>query len=386
MRISYSSLETYKNCPLKYKYQEVDKIKSPKSAEGIFGSAVHSALKFMFERKPLYPTLDQIIDFFREKWESKKTLISPPLEDDKDILLNEGIMLIKNFYKNNQPWNFNVVNLEAPFEVKLKNNHGEDDVLSGRIDRIDKNEDGYEIIDYKTSRRMPPQKEAENDLQMSIYNLALLSNWPELQNKKVKLSFYFLKHGEKITTTRTAEQLEETKKLVSEKIKEIQEKIKSEEFFATPSGLCDYCGYKKMCPMWRHMYDKEYAKTVSQEEVDRIVSEYFTLKDQNQRNTKRLTELKISLFGFMDEQKVDRVFGEEGYLTKTLLERVSFDFDKVKEILEPIGWWQNILEPDNKKLISIFPHLSEDVKQKISEIQIKKTTPSLKISKKKVKK
>ena len=71
MRTSYSALETFKNCPLKYKFQEIDKIKVPKNVETVFGGSVHSALKYMFERSPLYPTLDQVIDFFRNIWDKK---------------------------------------------------------------------------------------------------------------------------------------------------------------------------------------------------------------------------------------------------------------------------------------------------------------------------
>lgn len=395
MRISYSALETYKNCPLKYKYQEIDRIKSPKSAEGVFGGAVHSALKFMFKRDPLYPTVDQVIDFFREKWNDKKITISPPLEDDS-IFINDGINLLKNFYKNNPPWNFNVVDTEAPFEVILEDKTtGEKYTLAGRIDRIDKNENGYEIIDYKTARKMPAQKDLENDLQMQIYNLALMNRWPQTDLGKVALSLYYLKHGEKATFYKTAEELKDTAEMIIGKIKEIEENKKTNEFPAIPSGLCDYCGYKKMCPMWRHMYDKNSQPSgspdrtggaISKEQIEEIVGEYFRLKENSQQNTKRLNELKVVLFGFMDEQKVERVFGEEGYITKSVLERIAFDFDKVKEALEPIGWWQNILEPDNKKLIEIFPRLSEEVKQKIIEARTKKQTPSLKISKKKVKK
>ncbi|TSA57417.1 PD-(D/E)XK nuclease family protein, partial [bacterium] len=38
MRISYSSLENFKQCPLKYKFSQIDKIKEPKSKEAIFGT------------------------------------------------------------------------------------------------------------------------------------------------------------------------------------------------------------------------------------------------------------------------------------------------------------------------------------------------------------
>jgi len=85
MRTSYSALDTYRTCPLKYKYQNLDKIPAPKRIEAVFGSLVHSALKFMFERGPLYPTLDEVIDFFTDKWNKKSELIEWPNPDKQEI-------------------------------------------------------------------------------------------------------------------------------------------------------------------------------------------------------------------------------------------------------------------------------------------------------------
>ena len=58
--------------------------------------------------------------------------------------------------------------------------------LSGRIDRIDKLPDGtYEVIDYKTGSA---NKDAKNDLQMTVYALAC----KEVFKIPVsKLTFYF---------------------------------------------------------------------------------------------------------------------------------------------------------------------------------------------------
>ena len=66
MRTSYSALNTYKNCPLQYKFQNIDKISSPKGIEAVFGSTIHAALNYMFERTPLYPTVDEVVNFFRD--------------------------------------------------------------------------------------------------------------------------------------------------------------------------------------------------------------------------------------------------------------------------------------------------------------------------------
>lgn len=334
MHISYSALDTYKTCPLKYKFQDIDKIRAPKNVEQIFGGLIHSALKYMFERNPLYPTLSQVVDFFRNAWDQQKTLIK-----NEDVYFKEGISLLERFYKRNQPWNFNVVDLESRFEVDLEDQKaGEKHVLTGVIDRIDKNhnDDSYEIIDYKTTRKMPGQDNIDKDLQMSIYHLGLLKRWPHLDPGKIKLSFYYLKHGEKISTSRDKSQLEETKKFILKNINEIKERIKNNfDFPPLPSGLCDWCGYKQMCPMWKHLYSSHQPSVInSQKNLESVITEYFELKDRNNKNNERLDELKTLIYGFMNEQKVERVFGAEGYLTRKTLKRISYDMEKIKEILK----------------------------------------------------
>jgi putative RecB family exonuclease len=337
MRTSYSALETFKTCPLKYKYQEIEKIKVPKGVEAVFGAAIHSALKFMFERGPLYPTLDQVIDFFRNIWDKEK-----PEEYYK-----EAILILEKFYKHNQPWNFNVVDLESRFEVELGEHK-----LVGIIDRIDKNNDIYEIIDYKTARKMPGQSIIDNNLQLSIYHLGLMKRWPNLDPGKIKLSLYFLKHEEKISTTRNAEQLENTKKNILKIIAEIEKKIKDNDFPPIPSGLCDWCGYRQMCPMWKHLYKSEARNPKSETEMQEIIKEYFDLKNNNQQNSKRLSELQILIYGFMQEQKVERVFGESGYLTRKMQERFIYDMKKIKEILEELGKWNEVVSKKQYQVLS----------------------------------
>src|SRR3989344_4012119 len=110
MRTSYSALDTFKQCPQKFKFQVIDKIKAPKSVETVFGTAVHASLKFMFSHEPIFPTLDEILANFTEGWRGASPKVHPPL--DKNIIATyeeSGKNLIKSFYKKNQPWNFSVV-------------------------------------------------------------------------------------------------------------------------------------------------------------------------------------------------------------------------------------------------------------------------------------
>lgn len=149
MRISYSALSTYQTCPLKYKFQYVDKIKTPKSKEAVFGTLIHSTLNFVHTPGILSPALEQALDHFSKNWNSDVF----ESEQEERAAFSQGVEIIKRYYKDNDIAKVNIVALESPFQIKL----GEH-IVSGIIDRVDRTEDGYEIIDYKTAKKMPSQK------------------------------------------------------------------------------------------------------------------------------------------------------------------------------------------------------------------------------------
>ncbi len=66
MRISYSALETFKRCPLKFKFQYLDRIKTPKRKEAIFGTLIHSALKILHEPGLMIPTEEEILKYIAD--------------------------------------------------------------------------------------------------------------------------------------------------------------------------------------------------------------------------------------------------------------------------------------------------------------------------------
>ena len=152
MRISYSAFDTYQSCPLKYKYQAIDKIKTPKSKEAVFGSTLHDTMKFIHTPGILSPTLDQAMEYFSNSW-NPAVFDSP---DEERAAFSQGVKIIQDYYKKNNPADFNIVNLESRFQFEI----GTEDkkhIVSGIIDRIDRTEDGFEIIDYKTTKKMPTQ-------------------------------------------------------------------------------------------------------------------------------------------------------------------------------------------------------------------------------------
>lgn len=370
MRTSYSALETYKICPQKYKFREIDRIPEEKSKAAIFGSHIHSTLKYMFSQDPLFPTLDEVIDYFRENWPPPEKLKMP--DEEKEIYQREGQRILKNFYTKNAPWNYSVIDLESRFEVLLEDpRRGETHILSGRIDRIDKTESGYEVIDYKTARAMPAQEKVDRDLQMSIYALGLQKRWPHIKPENITLSLFFLKHGEKLSTSRSPEAIAATTRDVLKTISEVESKLSSgERFEPVPGAYCSFCSYKPMCPAWRHLYKNQSSKFKNQNELDEALKEYFELLKEDRKNGARLVELKEKIKEFMEREGFDRVFGEDGYIARSRQKRFAYDFEKVRAILEPLGKWEEILTADDKKLKILLKALPLEVQAQIEEAKV----------------
>jgi len=361
MKISYSAIELFKQCPQKYKFQEIDRIKVPKAKEAVFGTVIHSVLKFLHSKEPKFPTKEEMLSFYKEIWPQADKV--KWLDDAEEALFKkEGEQLLTEYYNRLDKSKSNVVDLETSFSVILDDTK-ESHIVKGKIDRIDKLDDGvFEIVDYKTNRKLPSQDSVDNNLQLSIYHLALISRWPNLKPEEVHLSLYFLKHNEKLSTRRSEKQLEETKQDILKAIND----IKKSNFSPTPSPLCNSCGYRPMCPIWKHEYEVK-KNPLNHEKIKQVVNEYISLKTNSQENLKRIEELKKVIGEFCDQEHIERVFGDDGYVTKKLQKRYSYEIGKIKSILEPLNLWHEVMEIDGKKLNEVVKALPIEVKRRIED-------------------
>lgn len=362
MRISYSSLESFLTCPAKYKFSEIDKIKSPKSKEAVFGTLVHKTLQMMHSPSvPVPPTEEEVLAFFSSSWD--KDIYAS--ESEEMMAFEQGVRILKDYYKKNYPANFHVLGLESFFEAPIKD---KDEVhsITGKIDRIDKlKDDSYEVIDYKTSRTLPSQKSVDENMQLAMYHLGFLNKWPNLANKPVKLSLYFLRHGEKISTVKTGEMLKQT----TEKVLEVIDKIKISTFAPEINPLCDWCGFQSICPYFSHKFKKE---TIDDKRIKEIVEEYLQIKERSKKETSRVAELQKLINQYCDDTKIDRVFSDTGYISRVPQERISYDEKKSMEILKELGKLEEFLTVDVKKLAKSIESFSRNEKLKINEARKKK--------------
>ena len=357
MRISYSALDSFTNCPAKYKFQYIDRIKTPKSKEAVFGTLIHECLKLFHQPGRPTPLEDELLRWFADKWNSDVY----PNEQEESFAFHEGITLLKRYFQQNQGADFNIIDLETPFEASISDGQ-ENHKIVGKIDRIDKLEDGtFELIDYKTAKKMPAQKKIDQNLQLSTYHLGLIERWPSLTQKPIKLSLYYLKHGEKLSTIAKRERIKETKEQILDLIKQIQES----NFEPRQNALCDWCAFQPHCPLYKHKYLKE--KTADDQKIEEVVSQFLQTKEAQEANNKKLAELKGLINQYLDQKQMDRVFGPDGYITRTPQKRFGYDINRVKETLQPIGKWEEVLAINGTKLRKVISSLPHDLKRQIED-------------------
>jgi putative RecB family exonuclease len=374
MRLSFTAIETYQHCPLKFKFREIDKIKTPQTKEAFFGSLIHKVLKMLHDPVRLVPPAEEeMLQYFSQNW-------NPELFADKQeesIAFSLGVKILKNYYAKNYPAQFEIIDLEARFEAPISDDT-ETHLITGIIDRVDKLEDSiFEIIDYKTTKRMPGQKMVDNNLQLAVYYLGAANRWPTIikDSRPVKLSLYYLQHEEKLSTFSAPERIEETKEKILLTIDKIKNDMARDRFEPIPGPLCDWCQYQRYCPLFKHKFKE---KTPTDEEIKRLTEEYFLLKEQSDAAVKRLAEIKSIINRYCDSQNIERVFSDSGCITRSAKKSFVYDGKALQEILEPLGKWRNVLSVDVTKLKSMIVGLPTGVKRKIEKIKkIEKETKSI---------
>lgn len=240
-KFSYSQLEVYQTCPLKYRYQYYLKIPTPPSAALSFGESIHQTLQRFYERykNGEKVNLKTLLTLYEDYWipvgYSSKT---HQLKTKK-----EGKKILENFYQKYHSEKIKIIDLERKFNLKISNNL----FINGIIDRVDQIGNEIEIIDYKTGKK-PQEKELKKNLQLSIYAMAAMDK--KLYHKSINqitLSFFFLQDEIKVSLKKSEKDILKTKR----EIEEIAKKINQKHFPAKTGPWCHYCPFKINCEAWQ---------------------------------------------------------------------------------------------------------------------------------------
>ncbi len=237
--LSYSRLSRFETCPLSYRLHYIEKKQAEPGLPLRFGKTLHAVLERLIKEVvddertgPL--SEERAIELYREAWGAEQLT-------GMDVFA-EGLAILRRFIAEQGVVDHrDVLAVEKEFRLPV----GPFEVL-GFIDRVDWIDDEtVEVIDYKTNHQLFTRDEVDTSLQMSLYEVAVRRLWPWA--KKVKLTFWMLRHGVRQVTTRTEEQLADALAYVETLGRQ------TETATAYPARLntnCSYCDHRKQCPAY----------------------------------------------------------------------------------------------------------------------------------------
>jgi putative RecB family exonuclease len=255
---SNSQLKQFEECPRQYKFIYVDKIRrDEEGVEAFLGQRFHEAMEWLYgERAFRCVPLEELLDFYEQDWAGQwhdeiKIVKKRRTQDDYRLM---GRRFIEDYYRRHQPFDEGkVVGLERKIHFPL------DEAgryrCKGIIDRLMIAPDGvFEVHDYKTTSKLPEQRELDENRQLALYQIGVQSLWPEAKEQGVRLVWHEVAFDVEMRSTRTPEALEKLRADLGSLIDRVEAET---EFPTRETALCGWCAYTDLCPARKHLVKVE---------------------------------------------------------------------------------------------------------------------------------
>jgi DNA helicase-2/ATP-dependent DNA helicase PcrA len=230
--LSASDIDTYRTCPLKYKFARVFRIPQEPTLHQRFGILVHQVLERFHARDS--STLPELLGLLDAGWRRGGFGDS----EEERQLRGKASAALTRYHERFQSEDTEPVWFERSFTFKLGRH-----LLRGRVDRVDRLPGGeYELIDYKTGRPKSADQLAD-DVQLSLYAVGAREAWRLDASRQ---AYYYLLDDQKVAVPSDEGDRADW---VTEVATEVAEGIQSQGFEPTPSfGACSICDYRLVCP------------------------------------------------------------------------------------------------------------------------------------------
>ncbi len=230
VQLSYSAMTVYRDCPRQYWYRYVERLPAPQSAEAVHGVILHEVLRRAAEAKQSgQPVTGRLVESLHaEAW--RRTPFPDPRR--APTFRRNGERQLRAYLEGGG-FDATPAYVEHEFTVPV-----DGWTLRGVIDRIDRVDAGWRIIDYKTGR---PVARRRRDLQVALYALAARS---ALDLDPVELEVTSLATGESVRVEKVDGLVAEARNEGSE----VAAGIRARRFEARPEPRrCRLCPYRLCC-------------------------------------------------------------------------------------------------------------------------------------------
>ena len=229
--LSASDIETYRTCPLKYKFARVLRIPQEPTLNQRFGIVVHQVLERFHTTGST--GAEALLGLLGAAWRRGGFG-----DSDQERQLREKARLALLRYRDRldeepiEPRWF-----ERSFAFALGPHH-----IRGRVDRVDALAGGgFGLIDYKTGVPRTPD-ELRDDVQLALYAVGAREAW---QIEATERSYYYVLDDERVAVPAATDGSD----WIGETVLEVGAGILAQGFEPTPSlAACSWCDFRIACP------------------------------------------------------------------------------------------------------------------------------------------
>jgi DNA helicase-2/ATP-dependent DNA helicase PcrA len=239
LTLSFSQVDDYLTCPLKYRLRHVTRVPTPPHHALVLGNALHQSVAAFHQARMRGTTMtpEALLEVFATHWSSEGFLS----RHHEEARYASGRAALERFHAEQVSRDPGAtVAVERPFSVRIGA-----DVVRGRYDRLDEGPDGVVVTDYKSSDVREKKKadaRARDSLQLQVYALA---HQAETGRLPAAVQLHFLETGVVGRAVPDAARLEKA----GQRIGQAAAGIRAGDFAARPDYLaCGYCPYRAVCP------------------------------------------------------------------------------------------------------------------------------------------
>jgi putative RecB family exonuclease len=241
-----SKVTAFTNCPLAFRFSQIERRPEPPSPSSVKGALVHSALEGLFWHHPpgarspesAAAELGHAWDALQDDDEFVQLELEPATAD---AFLADARTLVDNYFLLEDPNEAHTVGVELGVETMVDGMR-----LRGIIDRLDVAPDGSLIVvDYKTGRA--PSERFERGSMGGVQTYALLCE-SLLGRAPAEVRLLYLRQPIAISTAASEQTIRGQRKRAIAVWTAIERACDAEDFRPHVGPLCDYCSFKPSCP------------------------------------------------------------------------------------------------------------------------------------------
>ncbi len=168
--LTYSALNTFRNCPRKYKNRYLDNLRPRERAEALsFGSAIHTAIELWYRSSEAESRLRDVLAYIDDAFENRV------VDSNQMVQWHLATAMIRGYAERYATEEFEVVEVEKEFVGEIRNpdtgRQSQTFRIAGKVDGIVRCHDGLYLLEHKTASNVDASylDKLWTDTQIALY-------------------------------------------------------------------------------------------------------------------------------------------------------------------------------------------------------------------------